>query len=40
MTLPANPKSSCTHCVNCARRESLASDTSMLDHSQTANAAI
>ena len=40
MRPPANPRSSTTHRVNSARRESLASITSMLDHSDTANAAV
>ena len=36
----ANPRSSVTHRVSSARRESLASGTPMLDHSYTANAAV
>src|ERR1700687_1425605 len=39
MRLPANPRSSNTHRVRSARRESLASGRTMLDHSHTANAA-
>src|SRR5579863_8263827 len=39
MRLPANPRSSNTHRVKSARRESLASGRPMLDHSHTANLA-